>query len=234
MCHSQINTNLVSQASQMETYGIPNDIFQNLSALTVIIAMPLVQKLLYPGLRKLGIPFPPISRIAVGFVLQGAAMAYGSVAQKIIYNAGPCYDHPLKCSLPNGQPPGPNHVNVAVQLPAYMLDGLAGIFFYPTGQEYAYTKAPSSMKSLIQAVLLFTVAMGSALAFALSPSYKDPTNVIMYGTLGGVMILTSAVFYFALRKYDSREEEMNKTALENEQEGIIERPRRNEAVVEEG
>ncbi|KAG9669737.1 hypothetical protein KCU99_g6465, partial [Aureobasidium melanogenum] len=187
LCHSQINTNLVSQAAQMQTHGIPNDVFQNLSALTVILAMPLVQNLLYPLLRRLHIPHPPIYRITAGFFLQAGAMAYAAGVQKMIYNTGPCYDMPNKCLTPHSSP-GPNHISVAIQIPAYVLDGLAGIFFYPTGQEYAYSKAPSSMKSLVQSILMVTVGLGAALAFALSPAYKDPTNTIMFATNWGAHI----------------------------------------------
>lgn len=204
LCHSQINTNLVSQAAQMQTHGIPNDVFQNLSALTVIIAMPLVQNILYPLLRRLHVPNPPIYRITLGFFLQAGAMAYAAGVQQMIYNTGPCYDQPNKCSTPQSSP-GPNHINVAIQIPAYILDGLAGIFFYPTGQQYAYTKAPTSMKSLVQSILMVTVGLGAALAFALSPAYKDPTNTIMFAVVGGSMFLTTCIFCWLLRKYNEIE-----------------------------
>jgi POT family proton-dependent oligopeptide transporter len=215
MCHTQINTNLVTQAAQMKTYGIPNDTFQNSSALTVIIAMPLVQRFLYSGLRKFNISFPPISRIAVGFLLQGMALGYAAIVQKVIYSAGPCYNMPLKCSVDGNEVTSPNDVNIALQLPAYVFDGLAGIFYYPTGQEYAYTKAPTTMKALVQSILMFTVALGSALAFAFSPLYKDPINVIMYACMAGLILVTTFIFYLMLRKYDKKEAEMNNIALEN-------------------
>ncbi|KFZ15967.1 hypothetical protein V501_02480 [Pseudogymnoascus sp. VKM F-4519 (FW-2642)] len=211
-CHSQINTNLVSQAAQTHTGPLPNDVFQNLSALTVILAMPLVTHLLNPLLARLRTPFPPISRIAVGFLLQATSMAYASGLQKLIYSRGPCYDHPRHCDIPGGSAggdAGPNDISVAYQIPVYVLDGLAGVFFYPTGQEYAYTKAPASMKALVQSILMVTVAVGAALAFVLTPAYKDPQNVIMYASLAGVMGLTTGVFFWGLRKYNALEGEMN-------------------------
>ena len=214
LCHSQINTNLVSQAAQMRTYGLPNDVFQNLSALTVIISMPLMQQLVYPALQKLKIPYPPISRITAGFYLQAAAMAYASGVQKMIYSVGPCYEAPLKClSSSNGAVP--NRISVALQVPAYVLDGLAGTLYYPTGQEYAYTKAPGSMRSFVQAVLMFTVASGAALAIVLSPLYKDPTNMILYTSLAGVMFLSGCIFLISFKKYNDKEDEMNRLGLEN-------------------
>lgn len=199
----------------MHTYGLPNDVFQNLSALAVIISMPVMQQLVYPALQKLKIPYPPINRITTGFFLQAAAMAYTSGVQKIIYSAAPCYEMPLKCPLSVGGSI-PNNVSVALQVPAYVLDGLAGTLYYPTGQEYAYTKAPSSMRSLIQAVLMFTVAVGAALGIALSPLYRDPTILILYASLAGVMVLSGCIFMLSFRKYNREEEGMNRLGIENE------------------
>lgn len=199
----------------MRVYGLPNDVFQNLSALTVVIATPILQQLVYPGLQKLRIPCPPINRITAGFILQAAAMAYASGVQKLIYDAGPCFRSPLKCpASPGGAIP--NHVSVGLQMPAYVLDGLAGALYYPTGQEYAYTKAPPSMKSFVQAVLMFTVGLGAALAIALSPLYKDPTNLALYASLAGVMFVTACVFYVAFKKYNGKETDMNRLEVENE------------------
>lgn len=133
----------------------------------------------------------------------------------MIYNTGPCYDMPNKCLTPHGNP-GPNPISVAIQIPAYVLDGLAGIFFYPTGQEYAYSKAPSSMKSLIQSILMVTVGLGAALAFALSPAYKDPKNTIMFATVSGVMFLTTCIFCWLLRKYNGIEDKPRKVSMDSD------------------
>ena len=90
-------------------------------------------------------------------------MAYVSGAQKLIHNAGPCHDKPIECPLSEGGAI-PHSVSVALQVPAYVLDGLAGGLYYPAGQEYAYTKAPNSRKSLVQAVLMLTVTLGRIVA----------------------------------------------------------------------
>jgi proton-dependent oligopeptide transporter, POT family len=120
---------------------------QNIDPITIIIFIPIVDRLLYPFLRKIGIQFKPITRIFMGFMFGAAAMAYAAGVQKLIYESGPCYDAPLAC--PAGlQPDGiyaPNNVHVAVQTPAYLLIGLSEIFASITGLEYAYTKAPPSM-----------------------------------------------------------------------------------------
>lgn len=58
----------VNPAGTMELHGIPNDLMQNIDPLTIIIFIPIIDRLVYPGLRKIGIPFRPITRITMGFV----------------------------------------------------------------------------------------------------------------------------------------------------------------------
>lgn len=106
------------------------------------------------------------------------AMAYAAITQHLIYAAGPCYDAPLAC--PAADETTPNHVHVAVQTPAYFLIALSEIFASITGLEYAFTKAPPSMKSFVMSIFLLQNAFGSALGIALAPTAKDPKLVWMY------------------------------------------------------
>lgn len=46
--------NFISQAGTMELHGIPNDIMQNINPLTIIIFIPIIDRLVYPMLRKFG------------------------------------------------------------------------------------------------------------------------------------------------------------------------------------
>lgn len=73
-----MTTNTVSQAAQMETHGVPNDMLPNLNSITVIIALPLVTKFVYPFLHRRGIPTPPLRRVALGFFLEALGMAYAA------------------------------------------------------------------------------------------------------------------------------------------------------------
>lgn len=100
-------------------------------------------------------------------------MAYAAIVQYLIYRSPPCYNRPLECPASDGGKL-PNKVHVAVQTPAYALIGLSEIFASITGLEYAYTKAPLSMKSFVTAMFLLTNAFGAALGIALSPTAKDP------------------------------------------------------------
>ncbi|KAI5841498.1 MFS peptide transporter, partial [Morchella snyderi] len=210
--YGQMTDNFISQAGTMETHGIPDDIMQNIDPLTIIIFVPIVDQLLYPLLRRLNIPFRPISRITVGFLLASLSMAYAAIVQHIIYTSPPCYTTPLApCTVPN-------KVHVAVQTPGYLFIGLSEIFASITGLEYAYTKAPPAMKSFVMSMFLLTSALGSAIGIALSPTAEDPKLVWVYTGLSVATAVAGALFWVCFRGLNGKEEGMN--ALEGVAEKV--------------
>jgi POT family proton-dependent oligopeptide transporter len=52
--YGQMTSNLVSQASTMKLNGVPNDIVHNLNPFTLLILIPIFDKLLYPALARAG------------------------------------------------------------------------------------------------------------------------------------------------------------------------------------
>jgi POT family proton-dependent oligopeptide transporter len=188
LSYDQMSTNLISQALQMQTYGVPNDQLFNLNAIFVMILLPLWEKILSPYLRRF-FRLGPIFRIKIGFIFVTLAMGYTLGVQVWIYKTAPCYNHPLTCPQHN-----PNKVHVAAQIPTYFLLAVSEIFTNVAGMEYAYTKAPQSMKSLVQAMFAFMWALGSICGIALSPLSQNPYLVILFAVLCGGMVLTTIFF----------------------------------------
>ena len=199
----------------MQLHGIPNDIMQNINPLVIIFLIPIFDRLLYPGLRKIGLPFRPITRITWGFVFGALAMAYAAFVQRWIYSSPPCYDAPLACDSSHL----PNQVHVAVQTPAYILFAISEIFASITGLEYAFTKAPSSLKSFVMSIFLLQSAFGSALGVTLAPVAKDPRLVWMYTGLCVATLIAAGLFWLCFRHLNAAEESMN--ALENKGEKAV-------------
>lgn len=194
-----MSTNLISQAANMTSHGIPNDLLPTINSVAVVIILPIMQHVVNPILRRYHVPFPPISRMTVGFIIEAAAMAYVAGIQKLIYSRPPCYSHPRHCSASDGGRI-PNDVHVLIQIPVYVLEGLGETFSNPAGYEYAYTKAPQSMKTIVQAAFQLSSAGGSALALALAPTYSDPKLLVMFSSLAGCMFLDACVFHVVFRK----------------------------------
>jgi POT family proton-dependent oligopeptide transporter len=189
-----MTTNLISQAASMRTSTLPNDLLPTFNSATVLIFLPLVSRYLYPFLRRHGISTHPLRRIAFGFSLEALAMACAAGIQGWIYSRGPCYSAPLTCPASQGGTI-PNDVFVGWQLPVYILEGMAEIFASPAGYEFAFTKAPKSLKSIIQAMYGLTAAAGSVISIALTPLNENPTILGVYAGISGAMFLSGVASY---------------------------------------
>ena len=110
-------------------------------------------------------------------------------------------------------------MNVFLQVPIYILVAIAAIFAYVAGMEYAYTKAPKSMRSIVSSFFLFAETVGALLGIALSPVSKDPWMVILYASVGGAALVTAIFTQAVFGKYNKVEEEMNR--LNNEEETTV-------------
>lgn len=216
VCYGQMASNFISMAGDMNTHGVPNDVIFNTGAITIIIFIPIMDKIIYPFLRRCNIKFRPITRITFGFFFAAASMGYAAGLQKKIYDTGPCYDHPREC----GDGSTPHDVHVAIQTPVYALMGIAEILASVTGLEYAYTKAPATMKSFIMALFLLTNAGGSALGIAVSPTAKHPKLIWAYTGLAVTTVITGTLFWFCFRHLNASEEKMNEEAREMQQNTI--------------
>ena len=189
--YNQLSSNFVAQAGQMKLNGMPNDEMQNIDPVVIIICIPLLDKIVYPFLRKRGYPMLPITRITWGFILAAVSMAFAAIVQHEIYIRPPYYD------MPTAGGDG-NDIHVAVQTPGYLLIGLSEILASITGLEYAFTKAPASMKSFIMSMFLFTNAFGSILGIGVSVVAADPQFVWFYTGLCVADIIATILFWYVI------------------------------------
>ncbi|KAJ4362282.1 hypothetical protein N0V83_010375 [Neocucurbitaria cava] len=182
VCWIQIWNNLISQAGEMALHGTPNDLLQNLDPIALIIFIPFLDLVVYPGLRKWKIDFDPISRIFAGFLLASISMVYASVLQYYIYRSAP------------------NSIHVWIQAPAYIFVAFSEAFIIITGLELAFTQAPANLRSFISALFWLTIGIAAAICIALSPVSQDPYLVWMYGSLAIVGFVAGCIFFLCFRK----------------------------------
>lgn len=137
LSYNQMTANLTIQAGTMELHGVPNDVIQNLNPISILVMIPLIDHLLYPGLRKLGLAFTPIKRLTTGFIIAALSMVASAVMQYYIYSMSPCGWYANKISLVDGKkkacPPAP--INVWAQCLPYIFIGIAEIFANVTSYE---------------------------------------------------------------------------------------------------
>lgn len=191
----------------MLTGNVPNDIMQNIDPITLIILIPFMETIFYPTLRRFGISMRPIMRISIGFFFSAVAMGYTAGIQSMIYKSPPYYDHPE----------GQNWISAAYQIPSYVFVALGEIFASITGLEYAYKKAPQSMKSIVMALFLLTNCFASILAFALVSVTVDPKLTWMYTGIAGAAFVCCILIYAIHWKNDKVDIEEDAIARNDEQ-----------------
>ncbi|KAI1932916.1 hypothetical protein LOZ58_001770 [Ophidiomyces ophidiicola] len=206
LSYNQMINNLTSQAATMLLNGVPNDVITNLNPFSLILFIPIMDKLVYPGLRKIGFNFTPIKRITAGFIIAGCGMISASVTQHYIYKLGPCGKYANKCAKQNIPAP----ISVWVQAIPYVFGGISEIFASVTSLEYAYTKAPKNMRSLVQAVSLFMNAISAALGQAFVSLSEDPLLVYNYAVVASLAFLGAIGFWFTNRSVDLEEDDLNR------------------------
>ncbi|KAG8703545.1 hypothetical protein FRC09_004104 [Ceratobasidium sp. 395] len=200
--YNQMTNNIVSQAGTMTTHGVPNDLLQNINAIAIIIIIPIMDRIVYPGLRRLGWVVRPIQRITIGFMFATSAMVYTAILQNAIYSTNSCGKFVTTCE-------SPSTLNVWIQTPAYVLIAAAEVFASITGLEYAYNKAPLRMKSVVMAMYLFMTAVGNAFTWALVPVSTDPYLVWNYAGCAIAAFTAGVAFWICFHHLDETEEEQN-------------------------
>ncbi|KAI6782987.1 peptide transporter-like protein [Emericellopsis cladophorae] len=203
LCYNQTNNNLVSQAATMKRHGVPNDVITNLNPFSLLIFIPLNDFVIYPFLRKMGIRFTPIKKIACGFFAGCSAMIWSAVVQHYIYSRSECGKYS------NGEDCPPAEINVWAQSGSYILIALSEVFASITSLEYAYTKAPKNMRSMVQAFALFMNAFAAALGQALVALSDDPLLVWNYTTAAILAFIGGTCFYLQFRHLDIMEDHLN-------------------------
>ena len=207
LSYNQMTNNLISQAATMELHGAPNDLINNIDPIALVIFIPITDLFLYPGLERLGIRFTPLKRIAWGFGLGAASMVAAAVIQYYIYHLGSCGDYPSTGITDETCTAAP--INVWVQTIPYLLIAFSEIFASITGLEYAFTKAPKNMRSVVTSVFLFTSAISYAIGEAFVSLSTDPLLIWNYTTIAVLAFLGGCGFWAAHRKLDKQEDKLN-------------------------
>jgi POT family proton-dependent oligopeptide transporter len=211
LTYNQLNNNLTSQAATMTTNGLPNDVLSNLDPFALIILIPICDLLIYPALRRAKIRFTPLKRICLGFFTGSAAMIWATVVQVYIYRTNPCGNQASTCVDGDGNPLV-SPLNVWIQSGSYILIAISEIFASITGLEYAFTKAPKSMRSLVMSVFLFQNALASAIGEAFVSVSADPLLVWNYGSMAVLAFLAGIGFWITFRHLDAQEDALNELA----------------------
>ncbi|KAF7298451.1 PTR2-domain-containing protein [Mycena kentingensis (nom. inval.)] len=213
-----------SQGASLTTNGAPNDLLGNFNPLTIIVATPILNFIVYPWLRKMGINFSPIRRIVAGFMVATLAMVVGALIQWRVYETSPCGYYATECTIGTGVSP----ITIWVQIPLYALPAIAEILVNVTSYEIAYTRAPQRMKGVIFAIVLFMSAISAAITLAISPSFTDPNLIWPFVGLAAGCTLCAIVIFIFFHDMDDKDAALLAVGADRKIDGVVDPNREKE------
>jgi proton-dependent oligopeptide transporter, POT family len=149
----QINTTWVLQGQRMipfQVFGYRMDAerMQSMSALLVLTWVPVLTLWVYPLCERLGLRPTPLRRMGVGMVLGAVSFLICGWMQWRL-------EHGTAFSL-------------GWQTVPYLFLEAGEVMLSATGLEFAFTRAPATMKSTIMSLWLLTVAVGNLLVASIT------------------------------------------------------------------
>lgn len=113
-----------------------------------------------------------------------------------------------------------NQLSVFLQVIQYLVITCAEIMFSVTGLEFSYSQAPKSMKAVLQAAWLLTVAFGNLIVAIIADLKIFPEQSHEFFFFGGLMIVDICLFalmayYYVPVQPDTKEEEEEDQVVHN-------------------
>ncbi|KAH9310599.1 hypothetical protein KI387_025634, partial [Taxus chinensis] len=178
------------------------DQMQALDPLLILIFIPLFSQIIYPFFEKYGNDLKPMKRMVLGMFLCSLAFFMSGLLQLVIDKRATSGSiGSFSNLLPESDPDNRIHhgsfnttyaigrtkqLSILWQVPQYIILTAAEVLFSVTGLEFAYSQAPVSMKSVVQAVWLLTTAAG------------DFITLLLVGVIGDKLSKANRSFLFAV------------------------------------
>ncbi|KAI1807230.1 POT family-domain-containing protein [Daldinia bambusicola] len=190
----------------MDTNGLPNDLLDNLNAVSIVIMVPFMNHVVYPILRKRGIKWGPISRMTFGFALGTVGSIAYSILQYYVYKTSPCGWNATTCAeiVAVGER-SVSTVSYAWYAIPVIITAISEIFVNVTAYGIAYSRAPKNMKGLVASLNLAMTAISAAIGLATAPAISDPYLIWAFAgptIAGGVL---TVIFWFTFKHIDKEE-----------------------------
>ncbi|XP_034658186.1 peptide transporter family 1 isoform X1 [Drosophila subobscura] len=124
----------------------------------------------------------------------------------------------------------PNSMNILWLIPQYVVMTLGEVMFSVTGLEFSYAQAPPSMKSVLQACWLLTVAFGNVIVVIIAEAALFDSQASEFFLFAGLMFVDMLVFmvmaYYYQPNDPNKKEEVQpltgdaKTEIQPLEEGV--------------
>lgn len=163
-------------------YVIQPEQMQSLSAIFKLALIPLFDYCFYPILRKIGLR-RPLQKISMGGILAAFAFLLTAIIQWQIERNPP------------------NTLSVWWQVPQILVISMADTMFLITGITFSFEQAPKSMKSVVLACYMSTIAIGNAMLAVISGFRLFEFQSYDFILYEGLMLLDIGLFIILASRY---------------------------------
>jgi POT family proton-dependent oligopeptide transporter len=180
-----------------EKFTIGAEQMQSMNALIVMLLVPVFTLGVYPWLDRIGWKATPLRRMMVGLVVTAVSFVIVGVMQQR-----------MDALALQGQ-----KLSVLWQTVPYLVLTAGEVLVSATGNEFAYTHAPKSMKSTMTSIWLLTISVGNLLVafftwlahrFSAPASPGNESHAASAGQFFRYAMLTfavSVVFFFVVSRF---------------------------------
>merc|ERR1712061_121439 len=98
----------------------------------------------------------------------------------------------------------PNSIHILWLIPQYFVITASEIMISVTGLEFSYSQAPASMKSVVQAAWLLTVAFGNIIVILVAEAKLFDEQASEFFMFAGLMLIDTLVFIFLAWRFTPR------------------------------
>jgi len=179
---------------------------------TLLLLIPLMDRVIFPILSRLGVEFTPLRRIGVGMLFACSSVALAGIIEierKHILKTDGAINQTVFNKTIDASP-----MSVFWQVPQYILQGTSEVLVSVTGLEFAYSQSPPELRGVVMGLNLAMIGLGYFLASALASIVKNASDGHWYpknlnnGTLeyymfllAGLMLLNALVFLLLAVRY---------------------------------
>lgn len=180
-----------------------------INAVLILVLIPVFEYGVYPALACLGLRMRPVARMAGGMVLAIISFLMAAALQFHMERVGTFTANPAD---PTALVCVDNCVHILWQIPQYLLITCAEVMLSVTGLEFAYSQAPTTMKSVCQATWLLTVAAGNLIVIIVTlidpvrrvtDRYVQAWNFVVWSV---ILVLGTGLFAWVAHRYKYMEE----------------------------
>jgi len=180
----------VLQAEQMNRHWLGRDWLssqlQAVNPMFILLFVPLFSYVIYPSLGAV-VRLTPLRKVGIGMFLTVGAFTISALIEQ---------------AITQGKAP-----SIGWQVLAYAVLTAAEVMVSITCLEFSYTQAPNSMKSVIMAVFMLSIALGNEFTAVVNWAIKrDDGSVVLEGAsyywfFTGVMFLAACAFVAVAMRY---------------------------------